>query len=113
MSHMKKSKLITAILPKGVSLNVVSRLKKEKDVITANFYYARGIGKMTAEKARISGEEREREILSVVVDEERGDEIYEYVYHAADINKPHGGVMYMRTVLGSEYILPDDIEDEQ
>ena len=110
---MKKSKLITAILPKGVSLNVVSRLKKEKDVRTANFCYARGIGKITAEKARLGGEEREREILSVVVDEERGDEIYEYVYHAADMNKPHGGIMYMRTVLGSDYILPDNIEDEQ
>jgi len=110
---MKKSKLITAILPKGVSLNVVSRLNKEKDVITANFCYARGIGKIMTKKSRLSGEEREREILSVVVDEERGDEIYEYVYHAADMNRPHGGIMYMRTVLASEYILPDNIEDEK
>lgn len=113
MAHMKKSKLITAILPKGVSLNIVSRLKEEKGVMTANFCYALGIGKIMAEKSRLSGEEREREILSVVVDEERGDEIYEYLSHAADINKPHGGIMYMRTVLASEYILPDNIEDEQ
>lgn len=113
MSHMKKSRLITAILPKGVSLDIVSRLKEEKEVITANFCYALGIGKIMTEKNRLSGEEREREILTVVVDEERGDEIYEYVYHAADIDKPHGGIMYMRTILASEYILPEGIEDER
>ena len=95
MRHMKKSKLITAILPKGVSLNVVSRLKEEKGVTTANFGYALGIGKMTAESVRSDGEEREREILQVVVDEELGEEIYEYVYEAADMNKPHGGFIFM------------------
>jgi len=67
---------------------------------------------MTAEKVRISGEEREREIFSVIVDEERGDEIYEYVYHVTDMNKPHGGFMFMSTILGSEYVLPENIEDE-
>ena len=112
MSHMKKSKHITAILPKGVALNVVSRLKKEKGVITANFGYALGIGKMTAEKVRSVGEEKEREILSVVVDDERGDEIYEFVYYAADMNKPHGGFMFMKSILSSEYTLPENIEDE-
>ena len=113
MSHMKKSKLITAILPKGVSLNVVSRLKEEKGVMTANFGYALGIGKMTAESVRSAGEEREREILSVVVDEERGEEIYEYVYHAADMNKPHGGFLFMSAISSSGYVLPEGIEDER
>lgn len=112
MTHLKKSKLITAILPKGVSLNVISRLKEEKGVMTANFVYALGIGKMTAETVRSAGVEREREILSVVVDEERGEEIYEYVYDAAGMNKPHGGFMFMRGMLSSEYVLPENIEDE-
>jgi nitrogen regulatory protein PII len=109
MTRIKKSKLITAILPKGVSLNVVSRLKEEKGVVTANFVYARGFGKMTAERVRSAGEEREREILSVVVDEERGEEIYEYVYDAADMNKPHGGFMFMSAMSSSEYVLPENI----
>ena len=112
MSHMKKSRLITAILPKGVSLNVISRLKKEKEVINANFCYAMGINIMATEKTELSSELKEREILSVVVDEERGEEIYEYVYHAADINKPHGGIMFMRTIVGSEYVLPENVKDE-
>ena len=113
MSHMKKSKLIMAILPKGVSINVISQLKEEKGVITANFGYALGIGKMTAENVRSAGEEREREILSVVVDEERGEEIFEYVYDVTDMNKPHGGFMFMRSVSSSEYVLPENIEDER
>lgn len=112
MTHMKKSRLITAILPKGVSLNVISRLKKEKEIISANFCYGLGINMMASDKTPLSSELKEREMLSVVVDEERGDEIYEYVYHAADMNKPHGGFLFMRTILGSEYVLPENIEDE-
>jgi hypothetical protein len=112
MSHMKKSKLIVAILPKGIALKVICRLKNEKGVITANFGYALGIGKMTAKKIRSQGEEKEREILSVVIDEERSEEIYDFVYQASDMHRPHGGFMFMSTVASSEYILPENIKDE-
>jgi len=112
MSHMKSAKLITAILPKGTALNITGLLKKEKGVFSANFVYARGVGKMTALKYRGIGEQAEREILTAVVPEERGDEIFEYIFDVAGINKPHGGFIYMSSMLSSEYLLPENVQDE-
>ena len=108
-----KSKLITAILPKGVSLDVIKKLREEKNIIAANMNFARGTGKLTPLKYRDDVVEREKEILTIVVDEKNSDEIFEFVYDEADINKPHGGVMYMHALASStEYLLPDISEEE-
>lgn len=108
-----ETKLITAILPKGVSMRVIKKLREEKNIITANMNFARGTGKLTPLKYRDPVVEREKEILTIVVNENISDEIFEYVYITADINKPHGGVMYMHPLASStEYLLPD-ILDEQ
>lgn len=112
-SGLIRSKLISAVLPKGVALEVITKLKDEKNIIAANLNYARGTGKLTPLKYREDIVEREKEVLTVVVDEERGDEIFEYIYDVADVNKPHGGLIYMHPLLhSSEYRLPD-IADEQ
>ena len=108
-----ESKLITAILPKGVSLDVIKKLKEEKNISTANVNYARGTGKLTPLKYRDDVVEREKEILTVIVSKENCDEIFEYVYNMADIDKPHGGVMYMYSLgKSTEYSLPDISEEE-
>jgi len=108
-----KSKLITAVLPKGVSLGVIKKLREEKNIVTANMNFARGTGKLTPLKYRDAVVEREKEILTIVVDEKNSDEIFEYIYNEADINKPHGGVMYMHPLISStEYQLPDISEEE-
>jgi hypothetical protein len=113
MSHLKSTKIITAILPKGIALEVVGLLKNEKGIITANTVNARGIGKMMPLKYRGVGEQTEREVLTVVVPEERGEEIFEYMYFTAGINKPHGGIILMSSILSSEYQLPEGVEDER
>lgn len=113
MAILKQVKLISAILPKGVALNVVGLLKQEKGITTANFNYARGVGKLTPMKYRGVGEQSEKEVLTVVVDEARGDEIFEYVYSIAEINRPHGGLIYMHPLMQStEYHLPEMLEEE-
>ncbi len=112
MSTLKNSQMITAILPKGVALQVVDLLKNEKNIITANFIYARGVGKMTPLKHRGLGEQSEREILTTVVPQERGEEIFEYIFNVAEIDKPHGGFIYMYSMLSSEYTLPENVAIE-
>jgi len=112
MSYMKNTKLITAILPKGVALNITGLLRTEKGIATANFVFARGVGRMTPLKHRGIGEQTEREMLTVVVPEERGEEIFEYIYNVAEIDKPHGGFIYMYPMLSSEYLLPENVQDE-
>jgi len=108
-----ESKLISAILPKGISLDVIRKLKDDKNIITAKLNYARGTGKLTPLKYRDGVVEREKEILTVIVEEERSDEIFEYIFENAGINKPHGGLMYMHALTRSTgYELPD-VQDEE
>lgn len=52
-------------------------VKHEKDITTANLNYARGVGKLTPMKYRGVGEQSEKEVLTVVVDESQADEIFE------------------------------------
>jgi len=110
--ELKTTKLITAILPKGTSLDVVDKLKHEKLLTTANFNYARGMGKLTPAKYRGVGETSEKEVLTVVVEEAQADEIFEYIYNIADINRPHGGIIYMQKLMQSTgFVLPDVTEE--
>ena len=91
----------------------IDKLKAEKGLTTANFSYARGMGKLTPAKYRGIGEQSEKEILSVVVEAERGDELFAYLFHAADIDRPHGGIIYMQKLLMStEFRLPTAMEEE-
>lgn len=114
MPYLKQVKLISAIVPKGVALDVVGKLKNEKGITTANFTYARGIGKHLAMKYRGIGEQTEKEMLTVVVDEKLSDEIFEYIYEQAGINTPHGGLIYMHSLLiSTDFVLPDIIEEKK
>lgn len=108
-----KSKLISAILPKGVALGVIRKLRKEKNINAVNMNYARGNGRLIPIIHKSGVVEHEKEILTVVVEEEHSEEIFEYIYILADINKPHGGLMYMHSLIqSSEYVLPDDLKEE-
>ena len=94
-------------------MEVIEKLRTEKNIITANMNYARGTGRLTPVKFRNSIVEREKEILTVIVNDENSDEIFRYVYDEANINKPHGGVMYIHSLVNStEYALPDIAEEE-
>jgi len=111
--QLKETKLITAVLPKGVSLGVIKLLKQEKSLTTANFNYARGLGKLTPAKYRGVGEQSEKEMLTVIIDKERADEIFEYIFNVAEINRPHGGLIYMqKLILSTEFVLPETLEEE-
>lgn len=112
MSILTGQKLITGILPKGRSSTVINRLKEEKGINTANINSARGMGKLTPNAYRGVGEQTEKEILDVVVDSSKADEIFEFIYDIAEINRPHGGIIYMTKLQQTtEYILPDIPEE--
>lgn len=78
-------KLITCILPKGKATNILSLLHEEKKIDSANMYSGRGGGR----RGRL-----EVDVLTVVVSEERADEIFEYIYLNAEVGNFHGGFMY-------------------
>jgi len=86
-------KQITCILPKGKSAAVQKSLIDDHGIYSANFHYARGIGKFSS--GRGFGEQREKEILEVMVSPDIADEIFEYVFFKADMDQAHGGIMFM------------------
>ncbi len=88
-------------------------LKSRYGIITANMNFARGVGRLTPLAYRGIGEQTEKEILTVVVSEAQADEIFTFIYHDANINRPHGGLMYMHPLQQNiPFSLPDIPEEE-
>jgi len=113
MIKNKPGKLITGILPGGRTLDVLIKLREEKGIITANANTARGMGKLTPRVYRGVGEQTEKHILNVVVDADRADEIFEYIYHEANIDRPHGGIIFMTDLQQqTPFMLPDLPEEK-
>lgn len=109
----KSCKLITGILPGSKAMDVLKKLREEKGIITANTNSARGMGKLTPRAYRGVGEQTEKQILTVVVDADRADEIFEYIYQEGNIDRPHGGIIYMTGLQQqTPFILPDLPEEK-
>lgn len=112
MPRNKSSKLITGILPGGKAMEVLKKLKEEKGIITAQVNTARGMGKLTPRAYRGVGEQTEKQILNVIIAADRADEIFEFIYHEAHIDRPHGGIIFMtRLQQSTPFILPDIPEE--
>ena len=99
MNIINDCKLITCITTKGKGLSVVKELKEEKGIITGNVAGGRGGGR----RGRL-----EVDILTVVVERERADEIFEFIYDKADIESFHGGFLFQGALTRStRFSLPD------
>jgi nitrogen regulatory protein PII len=102
------SKLITCVLPKGCCRSVLSALKDECGIVSANVNYARGTGRMTHRAFRKSMSQTEKEVMHVVVPSDRADELFAFIYETAGIGQPHGGLIYQTDLAGSSvFELPD------
>ena len=106
-------KQITVILPMGKGLDVIEALKEEKNIVSANLNYARGVGRMTPLRFRGVGEQTEKEIINVVLPAPIADDIYDYIYDFACINNPHAGILYMSELsMSNDFTLPENINEE-
>ncbi|MFC1521795.1 hypothetical protein ACFL6Y_05255 [Elusimicrobiota bacterium] len=101
-------KLITCNLPKGTAKPVIIALKSKYGIITANMNFSRGIGKFTCLIDRGIEECSEKEILTVMAPAAQADEIFEFIFHEAHVDRPHGGMMYMHPLKhNTSFALPD------
>ena len=106
--------MITAILPKGRDKDLVKKLVHELGIDRVNVNHARGIGRITPLRHRGIGETTEKAIVTVMVDVERADEIFDFIYFAAELDRPHGGLMYQQPVIGAtDFQLPDLPEERK
>ncbi len=106
-------KLITAILPKGRDKELVQKLVQDLGIQSVNINYARGLGRITPLRHRGVGETTEKSIVTVLVEVERADEVFEFIFFEADINRPHGGLLFQQPLLATTMFKLPDLEEEK
>lgn len=104
-------KLITCIMPAGRGLELIEQLR-ELGVTSAQVHHARGIGKSSKRRRGVSLF-AEREVVQALVEAERADEVFEFVYAAAEIGRPHAGMLLMEHVAQGIPLELPDLPDEQ
>ncbi|NWF67221.1 MAG: hypothetical protein HXX81_07120 [Campylobacterales bacterium] len=93
-------KLLTAILKVHKALDLMIFLK-ENGIVTANKSNARGSSLMN-----LDGEEIE--VLTILLDENIVDDIFEYIFFECELYKPHHGIIYVQSIKKSSiYTLPN------
>ena len=98
-------KRITCFLPKGTGIHLVELLHDEKNIDSTNVHTGRGL--RTVENVKDYGAWTEQDVLTVVVDAERADEIFAFIFFQGDLNKPGGGFIYQTSLTkASRYSLP-------
>ena len=96
----KQEKRITCFLPKGAGIKMVEMLQSEKNIVSTNVHSGRG--QRTAETWK------EQEILTVIVDADRAEEIFEYIYCQGKLNEPGGGFIFQLDLnRATSFKLPD------
>ena len=96
----KKEKRITCFLPKGTGVKMVEMLQSEKNIVSTNVHSGRG--------QRTSETWKEQEILTVIVDADRAEEIFEYIYFQGKLNEPGGGFIFQSDLnRATSFKLPD------
>ena len=99
-------KLITCIIPAGRGLALIEQLR-ELGVDSAQVHHARGVGKSSRRRHGVS-HYAEREVVQALVALSRADEVFEFLYAAAEIGRPHAGMLFMEKVPhGIPLVLPD------
>ncbi len=92
------ARLITCILPKGRARALQQVLVDERGIQTGTFHYGRGVGRESHIRDRGIGEQQEREVFDVIVDNDVAEELFAYIFAEAKMDEPHGGMIYMTAI---------------
>jgi len=92
MQNIAEPKMITCMIPHHKSLEVLEHLSKDKGIVMANKSNARG-SSYTTDFLWV-----EMEVLEVIVDASQADDIFSYLFDAAEIGTPQGGVIFQHAL---------------
>jgi len=93
-----KHKRITCIVPEANATRGAAALRETYGLQTINHHFARGIGKSSPLIKRGIGEKTEKVVLSLIVESKIADEVFEFLFHATEIDRPRGGLIFMHAV---------------
>jgi len=106
MDQNTNSKLITSFLPRGTGTTLIKLLKQETGICTGNINSSRGTGSSAG--ASDFDNWVEVDVLDVVVNADRADEIFNFIYEKAGIAEGNHGFMIQQSLIQStKFSLPD------
>ena len=110
MDASANPKLITSFLPKGKGLPLVKLLKEETGLSTGNVSSSRGTG--TSGNGEF-GDWVEVDVFDVIVEADRADEIFNFIYDKAGIGEGnHGFIIQSNLARATKFKLPDLPKEE-
>lgn len=99
-------KLITCIAAEDKAKHTVIELAEQFAIQATISHFARGFGRSAVSATGKLGQQTEKVILNAVVKTKNVDEIFMFMFHAADLNRPHGGLIYT-TAINQAMISPN------
>ena len=99
-------KLITCIASEEHAKKAIKGLAEEHGIQAMVNHFARGFGRSASSSTSELGQQTEKLIFNVLLESQRVDEIFAYIFHAADLDRPHGGIIYVTAVNQSEISPP-------
>jgi hypothetical protein len=105
--RVSQPRQISCVLPHGLGIPLQSRLFHELGLTRVELHSARGFIGSDPERlfSRI-----ERDVLQVVVDEERADAVFEWLYHEAHVADQEGRFLYVaKLARATSFAMPEGI----
>jgi len=96
-------RVLICIMPAGRGTEVLEALRRETGVISAIAHHARGIGTHSL-RHRVYSDEKQ--ILTVLVDAGRADEVFHFLYFSAGLDTPHAGMIMMGHAFRGAGVVP-------
>jgi hypothetical protein len=111
----KAAKLISCILPDDGTERRLLRWLRDQGITRANSIYCRGHSVLREGTAR-GGKLPEPELLrlvTIVVDADEADALFDRIYAQADIHRPGGGSLLMTPLIfATPFALPEGVNNE-
>ena len=57
------------------------------------------------------GAQQEKDVLEVAVESDRAEEVFNYIFHRAEMDKPHHGIIYMSVLPKLSVMQLPDLEE--
>lgn len=104
-------RLVACVLPEGMGVDLQARLFSELGLTRVDLHSARGF--MGSDPASLFNRV-ERDIVSVVVDAERADEVFDWLHREAEVGEREGRFLYVtRLDQATPFALPPDVPMER